>query len=225
MERRRNLRITADMLLFAYRRGVFPMAESRDDPNVHWVDPEPRGVLPLERFHLPRSLARTLRRGSYEVSIDRDFAGVVEGCAARPETWINATIERLYDELFRRGYAHSVECRRDGVLAGGLYGVALAGAFFGESMFSRARDASKVALAHLAARLSAGGFRLLDVQFATDHLTRFGAVEISRADYRRRLAAALEADADFYSLPDPASVRASSASSAGASIQSRTMTS
>lgn len=221
------MRITAEMLLFAYRRGVFPMADSRDDPNVYWVDPERRGVLPLERFHLPRSLARTLRRGSYEVSVDRDFAGVVEGCAERPETWINAPIERLYDELFRLGYAHSVECRRDGVLAGGLYGVALAGAFFGESMFSRARDASKVALAHLAARLTAGGFRLLDVQFATDHLARFGAVEISRADYRRRLAAALEADADFYSLPEPApaSAPAPSASSAGASMQSRTMTS
>ena len=225
MERRRNFRITADMLLYAYRRGVFPMADSRDDPHVHWVDPERRGVLPLERFHVPRSLARTLRRGPYEVCVDRDFAGVVEGCAERPETWINATIERLYDELFRRGYAHSVECRRDGVLAGGLYGVALAGAFFGESMFSRARDASKVALAHLAARLSAGGFRLLDVQFATDHLARFGAVEISRADYRRRLAAALEADADFYSLPEPASAPSPSESSAGASMQSRTITS
>ena len=225
MERRRNFRITADMLLYAYRRGVFPMADSRDDPHVHWVDPERRGVLPLERFHVPRSLARTLRRGPYEVCVDRDFASVVEGCAERPETWINATIERLYDELFRRGYAHSVECRRDGVLAGGLYGVALAGAFFGESMFSRARDASKVALAHLAGRLSAGGFRLLDVQFATDHLARFGAVEISRADYRRRLAAALEADADFYSLPEPASAPSPSESSAGASMQSRTITS
>ena len=225
MERRRHFRITADMLLRAYRCGIFPMAETRDDPTVHWVDPERRGVLPLDRFHLPRSLARTLRRGSFEIGVDGDFAGVVEACAARPETWINATIERLYDELFHRGYAHSVECRQGGALVGGLYGVALAGAFFGESMFSRARDASKVALAHLAARLKAGGFRLLDVQFATDHLARFGAVEIPRSDYLRRLAAALEVDADFYSLPASSAPSSLLSLASGASMQSRTMTS
>ena len=202
---RRRARITPEKLLHAYRLGVFPMAEHRCDPTVYWVDPEMRGIIPLDAFHLPRSLARTARRGGWTIRVDGDFAGVVRACAApapgREDTWINPPIERLYATLFRRGYAHSVECLRGGEVAGGLYGVAVGGAFFGESMFSRARDASKVALAHLAARLGAGGFRLLDVQFRTGHLARFGAVEIPRAEYQRRLRAALAAKADFYSLP------------------------
>lgn len=231
----RNARAEAELLLRAYASGVFPMAAHRRDPRVRWVDPERRGVLPLERFHMPRSVARTVRRGVFDIAIDTDFAAVVHACAAREETWINPVIERLYGELFRLGFAHSVECRRGGALAGGLYGVALGGAFFGESMFSGVRDASKVALAHLAARLSAGGFRLLDIQFLTDHLARFGAIEVSRAEYRRRLARALPAEADFYSLPAsaPASVWLplvpgapdSGASSPRGAGQSSTMTS
>ena len=205
----RPARISAAVLLRAYRMGLFPMAAARRDPEIHWVDPETRGVLPLDRFHLPRSLARTARREAFALRVDGAFDAVVAACAApapgRRATWINRPIQRLYGELFRLGYAHSVECWRGGRLAGGLYGVALGGAFFGESMFSRARDASKLALAHLAARLAAGGFRLLDVQFHTAHLARFGAVEIPRAEYLRRLAAALEAKADFYSLPAPES--------------------
>lgn len=209
MEPVRPSRISAAVLLRAYRMGLFPMAAARRDPEIHWVDPEIRGVLPLDRFHLSRSLARTARREAFELRIDSAFGAVVAACAApapgRRSTWINRPIQRLYGDLFRLGYAHSVECWRGGALAGGLYGVALGGAFFGESMFARARDASKVALAHLAARLAAGGFRLLDVQFHTAHLARFGAVEVPRAEYLRRLAAALEAKADFYSLPAPES--------------------
>ena len=233
-------RIGPQLLLRAYASGVFPMAAARGDPTVHWVDPVRRGVLPLERFHMPRSLARTVRRGIFEIATDGDFPAVVRACAAREETWINPLIERLYGELFRAGFAHSVECRRNGALAGGLYGVALGGAFFGESMFSRVRDASKVALAHLAARLSAGGFRLLDIQFLTDHLARFGAVEVSRAEYRRRLERALTAPADFYSLPasapasawlplvsgaPPSGAPSPAASSSGGAGQSSTTTS
>ena len=197
------------MLLRAYRSGLFPMAEDREDPAIYWVDPEIRGVLPLDGFHLSRSLARTVRRGVYAVRTDGAFECVVRACAARAPgrgaTWINRPIERLYGELFRLGHAHSVECWRDGVLSGGLYGVAIRGAFFGESMFSRARDASKVALVHLVARLAAGGFRLLDTQFPNPHLARLGATEIPRAEYLRRLDRALAADADFYSLPRAAS--------------------
>lgn len=191
----------AEDLLACYARGVFPMADAREDDRVFLIDPERRGVLPLERFHVSRRLARTVRGDPFEIRIDTAFPELVRACAAlspgRSETWINAPIEALYGELFELGAAHSVECWRDGRLVGGLYGVALAGAFFGESMFSRERDASKVALVHLVARLIAGGFRLLDAQFMTEHLAQFGAEEISRAEYRRRLRRALAVAGDF----------------------------
>ena len=190
------------MLLRAYALGIFPMAERRDDNEVYWVDPERRGILPLEGFHLPRRLARTVRQDRFDVACDRDFDAVVEACAApdfgRSETWINGPIRRLTNQLFALGYGHSVECRRKGELVGGLYGIALGGAFFGESMFSRERDASKVALVHLVVRLKLGGFRLLDTQFITQHLAQFGTIEIARADYRKLLADALAVPAKFY---------------------------
>jgi len=192
---------TADDLIDCYRRGVFPMADARHDERLFLVDPARRGVIPLDRFHVPRRLARTLRSGRFEVRIDSDFDAVIGACAApraaRPETWINRTIQSLCCELFARGLAHSVETWREGRLVGGLYGIALGGAFFGESMFSLERDASKVALIELVERLRAGGFRLLDAQLITDHLLSFGAVEISRAEYHHRLEAALKAKARF----------------------------
>lgn len=195
---------SVDDLITCYQRGVFPMADARHDESVFLIDPERRGVLPLDGVHIPRRLARTVRADTFEVRIDSAFDAVVEACAtSRPgrlETWINAPIQRLYGELFARGLAHSVECWRDGAMVGGLYGVSLGAAFFGESMFSTARDASKVALAHLVARLRVGDYRLLDTQFITDHLLQFGAQEISRSDYRRRLARAWQAQADFYRL-------------------------
>lgn len=188
-------------LLACYARGVFPMADAREDSRVFLIDPERRGVIPLARFHVSRRLARTVRADPFEVRFDTAFGQVVEACATpapgRAETWINRPIERLYTRLHELGFAHSVECWAGDELAGGLYGVALKGAFFGESMFSRARDASKVALVHLAARLIAGGFRLLDAQFMTEHLSQFGAEEISRREYRKRLERALAVDADF----------------------------
>lgn len=203
-------------LLDCYARGVFPMADARDDARVFLIDPERRGVIPLESFHVPRRLARTVRSDPFEVRVDAAFHEVVLACAAsgqgRTETWINRPIEQLYLELHRHGFAHSVECWRDGELVGGLYGVALQGAFFGESMFSRARDASKVALVHLVARLIAGGFALLDAQFMTEHLAQFGAQEIPRLEYHRRLGRALAASGDFYALgAGPGSGAASSA--------------
>jgi len=202
--------ITPDMLLRAYACGVFPMAAGRDDPEVHWIDPRRRGVLPLDGFHLPHRLARTLRQQRFEVRVDADFEGVLEGCAepgpGRDDTWINPIILRLMRQLFERGYAHSIECRRAERLVGGLYGIAISGAFFGESMFSRERDASKVALAHLVLRLKLGGFRLLDTQFVTEHLKQFGAIEIPRADYHRQLAAALAVPARFYGEVPPSVV-------------------
>ena len=204
---RRVLEITPDLMLRAYRHGLFPMAETRQGDRLFWLDPERRGILPLDRFHLPRRLARTALAGSFQVDVDRDFHGTIAGCAAtapgRDDTWINAQIERLFGELFRLGHAHSVECRLDGALVGGLYGVAIGGAFFGESMFSFVRDASKVALVHLVARLRLGGFLLLDTQFVTAHLAQFGAVEIPRETYRTRLAAALEAPALWMTRPEP----------------------
>jgi leucyl/phenylalanyl-tRNA--protein transferase len=204
--------ITPDLVLRAYRAGLFPMAERRDGERLYWLDPELRGVQPLDAFHLPRRLARTVLSGTFEVRCDTAFAEVMHGCAAptpdRPETWINPEIERLFGALHVMGHAHSVECWQQGRLVGGLYGVALGGAFFGESMFSAARDASKVALVHLVARLRLGGFRLLDTQFVTEHLARFGAIEIPRAEYRRRLLVALEAPARFLADPDPAMLRA-----------------
>ncbi len=193
--------ITPELLLRAYANGIFPMAESAGTGELFWVDPERRGVLPLDAFHLPRRLRRTLRSGLFEVRCDEAFAAVLRGCAApaqdRPRTWINEEIIRLYTALFEAGFAHSVETWRDGELVGGLYGVALGGAFFGESMFSRVTDASKVALAHLVARLKLGGFTLLDTQFVTEHLQQFGTREIARVQYHRRLAAALAQPAYF----------------------------
>lgn len=188
--------LTPELLLRAYAAGIFPMAETADDPDVFWVDPEQRGILPLDGFHLPRRLARTLRQDIFDVQCDAAFEAVVRGCAEptpeRPKTWINEEIVRLYAALHRLGFAHSVEAWRGSELVGGLYGVALGAAFFGESMYSRVTDASKVALAQLVARLRLGGFRLLDTQFVTDHLQQFGALEISRAQYHRRLTAAIQ---------------------------------
>lgn len=195
--------IDADLLLKAYAIGVFPMAMSRDDPELHWFDPDRRGVIPLDTFHIPRRLLRTMKAEPYQIAVDTDFEGVMRACAApRPghdETWINEGIIELYSELFERGHAHSVECRKDGKLVGGLYGVSIGAAFFGESMFSTATDASKVALAALVYILREGGFRLLDTQYLTSHLAQFGAVDIPRADYRRRLADAIARPATFYS--------------------------
>jgi leucyl/phenylalanyl-tRNA--protein transferase len=195
------IRLTPDILLKAYAAGIFPMAESADDKELFWVDPERRGILPLDAFHVSRRLGRALRRGTFAVSADTAFAAVIRGCAeaseTRPSTWINDEIVRLYTALFERGAAHSVECWRDGELVGGLYGVSLGAAFFGESMFSRVSDASKVALVHLVARLRQGGFRLLDTQFLTPHLAQFGVIEISRARYHRLLAEALRYRAVF----------------------------
>jgi leucyl/phenylalanyl-tRNA---protein transferase len=187
-------------LLACYARGVFPMADARDDDRIFLIDPERRGVIPLDRFRVSRRLARTVRAEPFDVRFDTAFPEVVEACATastRDETWINRPIERMYADLAALGFAHSVECWKDGELVGGLYGVALKGAFFGESMFSRARDASKVALVHLVARLRMTGFTLLDAQFMTEHLAQFGAEEISRAEYQRRLGSALAVEADF----------------------------
>lgn len=200
-------------MLRAYRAGLFPMAESRQGDRLYWLDPERRGIIPLdEGFHLPRRLMRTVLSGLYRVTADTDFAGVIAGCAApapgREDTWINPEIELLFLSLFRQGHAHSVEVWRNGALVGGLYGVALGAAYFGESMFSRARDASKVALVHLVARLRLGGFTLLDAQFLTEHLAQFGAREIPRADYKRRLATAVSAQATWLPEPDPARLEA-----------------
>ncbi len=203
--------ITVEILLRAYRFGVFPMAETRSGNSLHWLDPKQRGILPLRGFHLSRRLMRTVLADRFEVSADRDFAATIAGCATpapgRPDTWINPLIERLFTEMHERGHAHSIECRRDGELVGGLYGVSIGGAFFGESMFSFATDASKVALVHLVARLRLGGYRLLDTQFVTEHLTQFGAHEIPRAEYKLRLAEAVEAPARWIASPDPAALR------------------
>jgi leucyl/phenylalanyl-tRNA--protein transferase len=200
---------TPDDLLACYRRGVFPMAESRGDDGFFIVDPEWRCVFPLDGFHVPRRLARTLRSGRFTFTIDRDFAAVIDACAepgaGREDTWINADIRALYLALAKKGVAHSVEARIDGALVGGLYGVALGGAFFGESMFSRATDASKAALVHLAARLRFGGFKLLDAQFITPHLEQFGAQTLPRRIFHALLGVALEAPADFGAMAESAS--------------------
>jgi leucyl/phenylalanyl-tRNA--protein transferase len=206
----RNFVLNPDLLLRAYRLGLFPMAESRSSRALHWLDPEARGVLPLDGFHLPRSLYKTLRGQTFQVTANTDFSATIAGCAAarptRPDTWINPEIERLFTELHALGFAHSVESWQNGKLVGGLYGVSLGGAFFGESMFSTATDASKVALVHLVARLRLGGFSLLDTQFITTHLARFGAVEIPRARYHLLLAEAVEQPARFIASPDPATL-------------------
>jgi leucyl/phenylalanyl-tRNA--protein transferase len=199
------LEITPQVLLKAYAVGIFPMAESADDPGLYWIEPEARGIIPMEGFHLPQRLRRTVASGRFEIRVDHDFAAVIDGCAGaaieRPKTWINGRIRKLYGELFDRGACHTVEAWRDGRLVGGLYGIVLGGAFFGESMFSRERDASKVALVHLVARLKVGGFRLLDTQFTTPHLKQFGAIDIDRRVYQEVLDDALAERADFYRLP------------------------
>jgi leucyl/phenylalanyl-tRNA--protein transferase len=193
--------LSPQMLLKAYALGVFPMAESREDSEVYWIDPELRGVLPLESFHVPRRLRRTVRQRRFEIRCDSDFEGVIEGCAApgpgRRDTWINNQIYMLNRQLFQMGFAHTVECWLDERMVGGLYGISIGGAFFGESMFSLERDASKVALVHLVLRLKRAGYLLLDTQFVTPHLQRFGAIEISRAEYRQRLARAIAVPARF----------------------------
>ena len=174
------------------------MAETRENPKIHWVDPRHRGIIPLDRFHVSRSLGRTIRREIFRVSVNTDFSAVVTGCADRDDTWINAEIFQLYKELHELGFAHSVEVFEAGSLVGGVYGVALGGAFFGESMFSRRTDASKVALAYLVDRMNAGGFTLLDTQFLTPHLKSLGAIEISRAQYQKRLEKAVNKQATFF---------------------------
>jgi leucyl/phenylalanyl-tRNA--protein transferase len=195
------MRLTPDLLLRAYAAGIFPMADGRDDPELFWVDPDFRGILPLDGFHVPKRLKRTLRAEPYRVTVDTAFRRTVAACAAprpgSPDSWINAEIKRLYGLLFEAGHAHSVECWQGETLVGGLYGVTLGGAFFGESMFSTANDASKIALVYLVAQLRAGGFTLLDTQFKTDHLAQFGVIEIARAEYRRRLDEALLQQAVF----------------------------
>tara|TARA_B100000519_G_scaffold146701_1_gene127416 strand:+ start:228 stop:869 length:642 start_codon:yes stop_codon:yes gene_type:complete len=193
--------ITPDLLLKAYSLGVFPMAEDHDDQEIFWVDPRMRGILPLDRFHVPRRLRRTVRSSIYEVTANADFNAVIEGCAEtvndRPQTWINTKIIDLYMSLHYMGHAHSLECWRNGELAGGLYGVILGGVFFGESMFSRQRDASKVALVHLIYRMYAGNFAFVDTQFITKHLSQFGAIEIPRQQYIVLLEKALKLSSDF----------------------------
>ena len=197
--------ITPEVLLKAYACGIFPMAESATDPGLFWIEPELRGVIPLDEFRVSDRLARTVRADHFEIRVDTAFEAVMEGCAApapgRQKTWINRQIRKLYGDLHAAGRCHSVEAWREGRLVGGLYGVRLGGAFFGESMFHTERDASKVALVHLVARLSKGGFRLLDTQFVTEHLKRFGAIETPRRDYHRMLEAALATQGDFFAWP------------------------
>ncbi len=198
--------ITPQVLLRAYSIGMFPMAEDADDPTIFWVDPEERGVFPLDGLIVSKSLAKVVRSDRYQVVVDRDFDSIIEGCSGggddRPKTWINQRIRRLYRELFDRGFVHTVETYDEaGALVGGLYGVQIGAAFFGESMFHRARDASKVALVHLVGRLRAGGAMLLDTQFVTPHLATLGAVETPRDAYHRTLDLAIGASADFYVWP------------------------
>jgi leucyl/phenylalanyl-tRNA---protein transferase len=194
-------RLTPELLVRAYAAGVFPMAESAHSPDVFWVDPKRRGIFPLDTFHVSHSLAKVVRKAPFEVRIDTDFTGVMQQCAQqtqeRSETWINQDILNSYTMLHDAGFAHSVECWQDGAMVGGLYGVSLKGAFFGESMFSRVTDASKVALVHLVARLRVGNYQLLDTQFITEHLARLGAIEITHKHYHKILKGALIADADF----------------------------
>lgn len=198
------IEITPQVLLKAYSCGIFPMAESADDPALYWIEPQHRGVLPIADAHFPRRLLRTVRTTHLTVKIDTDFDAVIEGCAAprpgRTSTWINKRICSLYRELFQRGACHTVEVWNGDQIVGGLYGVALKAAFFGESMFSTERDASKIALAHLVARLRVGGFRLLDTQFTTEHLKQFGTIELERDEFQAMLEIALAADGNFNAL-------------------------
>jgi leucyl/phenylalanyl-tRNA---protein transferase len=193
--------ITPQVLLRAYAAGVFPMAENAEDNTLYWVEPEFRGILPLKAFRMSHSLRKTVRHGKFEVKVDTAFNDIIARCAektpVRTSTWINSRIKSLYTQLHKMGFCHSVETWQEGRLTGGLYGVKIGAAFFGESMFSRTRDASKVALVHLVARLNAGGFQLLDAQFINDHLKQFGAIEVARADYQEMLEAALGGEADF----------------------------
>ena len=203
------MEITPQVLLKAYACGLFPMAESADDPGLFWLEPERRGILPLNNFHLPRRLRRTIRNDVFEVRVSTDFQGVIDGCAepmpGRQKTWISREIRRLYGELFDMGYCHTIEAWQDGELVGGLYGVSLNGAFFGESMFTFRTDASKVCLAHLVARLIVGGYSLLDTQFVTEHLSKFGTEEVPQAAYNELLSEALKLETDFYTLSPQAS--------------------
>ena len=196
-----QIKLTPEIILRAYAAGIFPMAESREDRNLFWVDPEMRGILPLDNLYISRSLKKRIRQEIYEIRYNNDFAGVIQGCAEstndRHETWINSEIIRLYTRLFQKGHAHTVECWQDDELVGGLYGITLQGVFFGESMFSRKSDASKIALVHLVARLVEDGFTLLDTQFVTDHLESLGAIEIPRDQYHEMLDEALLIDATF----------------------------
>jgi len=209
------IEITPEVLLKAYACGICPMAESADDPALYWIEPELRGIIPIDGFHVPARLARTVRTTPFTVRVDRAFDAVVEGCAEpkidRARTWINTRIRKIYRALYAEGHCHTVEVYDGDELVGGLYGVSLGRAFFGESMFHRARDASKIALVHLVARLKAGGYRLLDTQFVTDHLKTFGAVELPKKQYHQLLEDALSGEADFASLPTHRPVRGADA--------------
>jgi leucyl/phenylalanyl-tRNA---protein transferase len=207
----RVIEITPQVLLKAYQCGIFPMAEAADDPALYWIEPQQRGILPLDGFHIPKRLKRTIKQDVFEVRIDCDFEAVIDGCgserAGRDTTWINAKIRKLYGDLYDMGHCHTVETWREGRLVGGLYGVALEGAFFGESMFSYETDASKVALVHLLARLVRGRYSLLDCQFVTEHLRQFGTVEVDRKTFHKLLEKALVAPGDFLALPKQISGR------------------
>jgi leucyl/phenylalanyl-tRNA--protein transferase len=198
-----HVELSPELILQAYANGVFPMAESREDESLFWVDPRERGIIPLDGFHISRSLARLIRQDRYRVTFDQDFSGVMEGCADREETWINATIFDLYGKLFEMGFGHSVEIWDGTRLVGGSYGLALGTAYFGESMFSRVTNASKIALAFLVTHLRRTGFTLFDTQFLTEHLASLGGIEISRAQYRSLLHEALQHNADFNAASDP----------------------
>lgn len=205
MPRRKDpfeIEITPDLIIRAYQAGIFPMSEDAEDDDIFWVSPEMRGILPLEGFRLSNSLRKAIRKSGFTTRVDTDFFAIIDACAqpdvGRETTWINATIRQVYSELFYRGIAHTVEIWDDIELVGGLYGLAIGGAFFGESMFHRRTNASKMAMAHLVERLDAGGYVLLDTQFVTDHLASLGGVEIPRSDYEERLAAALSRDGDWY---------------------------
>ncbi len=193
--------LTPELVLHAYASGVFPMSEGREDPEVFWVDPRERGIIPLDGFHISRSLARQIKKGGYRPALNEDFAAVMRACADRDETWINAEIFEVFSELHRQGFAHSFEIYEGDVLAGGTYGLALGGAFFGESMFSTRTGGSKLALAHLVDHLRRAGFTLFDTQFLTPHLASLGACEISRASYHGKLAEALEREGKFLQTP------------------------
>ncbi len=196
-----NAKLTdPNLLLCAYGSGVFPMTESADDPNIFWLDPELRGIFPLDGFHISRSLAKTIRRNRHSITLNTNFTAVVEACADRPETWINDTIRSLYQMLFEMGHAHSIEVWDEKTLVGGVYGVSLGAAFFGESMFSKQENASKIALAYLVDRLQSSGFTLFDTQFLTPHLASLGAVEITRDEYRQHLSVSMANKADICAI-------------------------